>query len=94
VFVGGLGLHLRNRLDLSLEDEESFVIEVDAAVAEQGRDGGKVGLLAIDVVLARVVLERFAGDDELGVRDDSVAAAGLDVTLVLYQYFLLDLMLT
>jgi len=41
------------------------MIQVDSPVTEQRCDYGKVGLLTIDVILARVVLERLSGDNEV-----------------------------
>ncbi len=76
VLVAGFGLHLGDRLDLSLEDQETLVVEIHAAVAEEGSDRGEVRGLAVDVVLAGVVLERLAGDDEARIGNDLRAPSG------------------
>ena len=77
VFVASLRLHLSNRLDLALKNQESFVVKIDTAVAKESGDRCKVGFFAIDVIFAGVVLESFSGNDELGVRDNLMAATGL-----------------
>jgi hypothetical protein len=38
VLVRRLGLHLRNALNLALQDEEPLVLEIDASVLEEGGD--------------------------------------------------------
>jgi hypothetical protein len=68
---------LGNRLDLTLEDQETLVVEIDASVAEKRGDSGKVGFLAIDVVLARVVPECLSRDDEARVGNDFGGKPGL-----------------
>jgi hypothetical protein len=69
---------LRNRFDFSLKDEETFVVEVNATVTQQRGHSRKVGLLVVDVVLARVVPEGLAGNDELGIRNYRVTTTRLE----------------
>ena len=59
MFVGGLGLHLGDGLDLTLQNEETLVVQVNATSTEEGSDRGEIGLFSIDVIFARVVLEHF-----------------------------------
>jgi hypothetical protein len=60
VFVAGLGLHLSNGLDLTLENQETLVIKIDAPIAEECRDCREVGFFSINVVFARVILESLS----------------------------------
>lgn len=53
------------------------MIEIYATVTQKCCDNGEAGLLAIDVVFARVVFEDFAGNDELRIGDYFMATAGL-----------------
>ena len=69
-----LWLHLRNALDLALQDQEALVVEVDAFSFEQGGDFGKVAEPAVDGVLGRVVAVRLTSHDQLRVGHDRVVA--------------------
>mmetsp|Transcript_96610 Transcript_96610/g.207268 ORF Transcript_96610/g.207268 Transcript_96610/m.207268 type:complete len:245 (+) Transcript_96610:3239-3973(+) len=59
IFVGPLclGLHQRDLLNLTLQDQEAIVLEVDASLAQQLGDLCEVTHLVVDVVLRRVVAE-------------------------------------
>jgi len=52
-----LGLHLRNRLDLTLQNEEALVIQIYASIFEQRCDSREVRGPSVDIVFATVVLE-------------------------------------
>ena len=86
MLILGLGLHLRNRLDLTLsptkrqvglflsfnllyktktksknlEDEETLVVEIDAALLEGVSDLGEVAGLVVHIVLALATLGHVA----------------------------------
>ena len=53
------------------------MVKIDTAIAKESGDCREVGFFAIDVIFAGVVLESFSGNDELGVRDNLMAATGL-----------------
>jgi hypothetical protein len=78
VFVSGLGLHLSNRLNLTLKNQESLVVKIDAPIAKQSCNCCKVGFFSVDVVFARVVLEGFSGDNKLRIRNDFMATTRLN----------------
>lgn len=59
------------------------MVKVNTSVAEKRGDCGEVGLFAVDVVFAGVVLEGFTRDDELGIGDNGVTATGLKVSVSL-----------
>lgn len=54
------------------------MVEVNAAIFQQAGDSCEIGLFAVNIVLARVILEGLARNYEIGVGDDLTAASGLD----------------
>mmetsp|Transcript_70921 Transcript_70921/g.114356 ORF Transcript_70921/g.114356 Transcript_70921/m.114356 type:complete len:590 (+) Transcript_70921:2032-3801(+) len=67
-----LGLHQRDLLDLSLQDEEAVVLEVHPSRLEQRGDVSEVAELAIQVVLGGVVLEGLTADCESCALEDLI----------------------
>lgn len=53
------------------------MIQINSTITQQGGDGGEVGFFVVDVVLARVVAEGFARNDNIGVGNNLMAATGL-----------------
>jgi hypothetical protein len=53
------------------------VVKINTTIPQQCGDSCVVGSLAIDIVTAGIVLEGFAGNDEIGVGYYFVATAGL-----------------
>jgi hypothetical protein len=49
------------------------MIQINSLFPKKGRNCRKVRGFAIDVIRARVILERFSGDDQIRARDDGVA---------------------
>ena len=82
-----LGRHLRNALDLALQDQEPLVVQVDPAPAEQRGDFGVVGPLPVDRVLRLVVAERGAGNHQGAVRHDAVVVRARQVHNVMEPDF-------
>lgn len=55
-------LHKGDLLHLALQDEEAVVVEIDAALAEKGRNVAGVARLVVDEVFAGVVLVGHTAD--------------------------------
>ena len=51
VLILTLGLHKRDLLDFTLEDQESIVVEVDTLFLEHGLQRGVVNRVAINAIL-------------------------------------------
>mmetsp|Transcript_60707 Transcript_60707/g.170075 ORF Transcript_60707/g.170075 Transcript_60707/m.170075 type:complete len:440 (+) Transcript_60707:2898-4217(+) len=86
LLVGGerLRLHEGDLLDLTLQDQEPVVLQVDPALLQKLRHLCEVAALAVDVVLRLVVLEGLSADRETRPLDDLVvlwAGAGVDDVL-------------
>lgn len=54
----GLRLHLRNRFNFALQNQEPIVVEVDPATLEQTLNFFVVALATIDCISAGIVLVR------------------------------------
>lgn len=53
------------------------MVEVYPFIAEKRRDGCKIGLLIIQVIFARIILESPPGYEEVGVRNDCMCSIWL-----------------
>mmetsp|Transcript_13647 Transcript_13647/g.28968 ORF Transcript_13647/g.28968 Transcript_13647/m.28968 type:complete len:296 (-) Transcript_13647:262-1149(-) len=81
VFRFALGGHHADHLDLSLQDQEAVVVEIDALGSQEFGHLFERGVFAVDLILARVVATGHAAHDQFAPRHDLVivvAVAGVD----------------